>query len=206
MYRAPSRVAGWARGTAEGTAVATDGADTLVWSAVAGADSRETSRRRTRQRFPSLDATSWPHYTAPDNRSARGLLPPIAATLNKELKSDAPGGPFRPGFFVLYLFNWRVPRARSTSMTIPAQTAAPGAPTKVTVATLASFRARGRRAAFVTACDYPTAVFADRAGVDMLLAPTRTTFAPGGSPRLSISIRLNRCTKPRSARPALRSP
>src|SRR3954469_2390431 len=46
----------------------------------------------------SLDATSWPHYTAPDNRSARGLLPPIAATLNKELKSDAPGGPFRPGF------------------------------------------------------------------------------------------------------------
>jgi 3-methyl-2-oxobutanoate hydroxymethyltransferase len=42
-------------------------------------------------------------------------------------------------------------------------------PKKVTVATLASYRARGRRAVFVTAYDYPTAVFADRAGIDMLL-------------------------------------
>jgi 3-methyl-2-oxobutanoate hydroxymethyltransferase len=43
------------------------------------------------------------------------------------------------------------------------------APKKVTVATLASYRARDRRAVFVTAYDFPTAVFADRAGVDMLL-------------------------------------
>src|SRR5437762_13871293 len=45
----------------------------------------------------------------------------------------------------------------------------PIAPKKVTVATLASYKARGRRAVFVTAYDYPTAVFADRAGVDMVL-------------------------------------
>src|SRR5919202_3645829 len=42
-------------------------------------------------------------------------------------------------------------------------------PKKVTVATLAALKARGERAVFVTAYDYPTAVFADRAGVDMVL-------------------------------------
>ena len=40
---------------------------------------------------------------------------------------------------------------------------------KVTVATLAAMRERGERAVFVTAYDYPTAVFADRAGVDLIL-------------------------------------
>jgi 3-methyl-2-oxobutanoate hydroxymethyltransferase len=40
---------------------------------------------------------------------------------------------------------------------------------KVTTATLHGLRARGERAVFLTAYDYPTAVFADRAGVDMLL-------------------------------------
>ena len=40
---------------------------------------------------------------------------------------------------------------------------------KVTVATLAALKARGEKAVFLTAYDYPTAVFADRAGVDMLL-------------------------------------
>ncbi len=40
---------------------------------------------------------------------------------------------------------------------------------KVTRATLDRLRARGERAVFLTAYDYPTAVFADRAGVDMLL-------------------------------------
>ncbi|HEX6536652.1 MAG TPA: 3-methyl-2-oxobutanoate hydroxymethyltransferase [Gemmatimonadaceae bacterium] len=42
-------------------------------------------------------------------------------------------------------------------------------PRKVTLATLESLRARGEPAVFVTAYDYPTATFADRAGVDMLL-------------------------------------
>ena len=42
-------------------------------------------------------------------------------------------------------------------------------PRKVTTATLQSLRSRGERAAFVTAYDFPTAVFADRAGIDMLL-------------------------------------
>jgi 3-methyl-2-oxobutanoate hydroxymethyltransferase len=40
---------------------------------------------------------------------------------------------------------------------------------KTTVNTLASLKARGEKAVFVTAYDYPTAVFADRAGVDLIL-------------------------------------
>lgn len=46
---------------------------------------------------------------------------------------------------------------------------APARPKKVTVTSLAALRERGERAVFLTAYDYPTAVFADRAGVDMLL-------------------------------------
>ena len=45
----------------------------------------------------------------------------------------------------------------------------PPPPRKVTLTTLQSLRARGERAVWVTAYDYPTAVFADRAGVDMIL-------------------------------------
>jgi 3-methyl-2-oxobutanoate hydroxymethyltransferase len=46
----------------------------------------------------------------------------------------------------------------------------PGAPArKVTLTTLQAMRARGQPAVWVTAYDYPTAAFADRAGVDMLL-------------------------------------
>ncbi len=40
---------------------------------------------------------------------------------------------------------------------------------KVTTATLQSYKRRGRSAVFLTAYDYPTATFAERAGVDMLL-------------------------------------
>ena len=40
---------------------------------------------------------------------------------------------------------------------------------KVTVATLAELKSRSAKAVFVTAYDYPTATFADRAGVDMIL-------------------------------------
>jgi len=43
------------------------------------------------------------------------------------------------------------------------------AATKITIATLRALQARGEPAALVTAYDYPTAVFADRAGVDLLL-------------------------------------
>ena len=74
-------------------------------------------------------------------------------------------------------------------MTLPAQTATPSAPKKVTVATLASFKARGRRAAFVTAYDYPTAVFADRAGVDMLLVGDSAAMTMLGYPNtLGVSM------------------
>jgi 3-methyl-2-oxobutanoate hydroxymethyltransferase len=44
-----------------------------------------------------------------------------------------------------------------------------GAAKKVTLTTLESLRARNEPAVFLTAYDYPTAVFADRAGVDMIL-------------------------------------
>ena len=40
---------------------------------------------------------------------------------------------------------------------------------RVSIATLNALKARGERAVFVTAYDYPTAVFADRAGADLLL-------------------------------------
>ncbi|MBK5186649.1 MAG: 3-methyl-2-oxobutanoate hydroxymethyltransferase, partial [Gemmatimonadaceae bacterium] len=47
---------------------------------------------------------------------------------------------------------------------------ATSAPTKrVTTATLAALRQRGEPAVWITAYDYPTAVFADRAGADVLL-------------------------------------
>lgn len=67
--------------------------------------------------------------------------------------------------------------------------AAPAAPKKVTVATLATYRARGRRAVFVTAYDYPTAVFADRAGVDMLLVGDSAAMTVLGHPNtLGVSM------------------
>ena len=66
---------------------------------------------------------------------------------------------------------------------------APSAPRKVTVATLASYRARNRRAVFVTAYDYPTAVFADRAGVDMLLVGDSAAMTVLGYPNtLGVSM------------------
>lgn len=40
---------------------------------------------------------------------------------------------------------------------------------KVTTATLVGLKARGTPAVFVTSYDYPTAVYADRAGADMIL-------------------------------------
>src|SRR5689334_19658701 len=74
-------------------------------------------------------------------------------------------------------------------MTQPAIAVPPIAAKKVTVATLASYRARGRRAVFVTAYDYPTAVFADRAGVDMLLVGDSAAMTVLGHPNtLGVSM------------------
>lgn len=53
---------------------------------------------------------------------------------------------------------------------------------KVTTATLARLRGDGERAVFVTAYDYPTAVFADRAGVDMLLVGDSAAMTMLGHP------------------------
>jgi 3-methyl-2-oxobutanoate hydroxymethyltransferase len=53
---------------------------------------------------------------------------------------------------------------------------------KVSLATLQSLRARGERAVFVTAYDYPTAAFADRAGVDMLLVGDSAAMTMLGHP------------------------
>jgi 3-methyl-2-oxobutanoate hydroxymethyltransferase len=71
--------------------------------------------------------------------------------------------------------------------TIPAGTRA--AVGRVTLATLAGLRARGERAVFVTAYDYPTAVFADRAGVDLLLVGDSAAMTVLGHPTtVSISL------------------
>lgn len=53
---------------------------------------------------------------------------------------------------------------------------------KVTVATLAALKARGEKAVFVTAYDYPTATFADRAGVDMILVGDSAAMTVLGLP------------------------
>ena len=61
---------------------------------------------------------------------------------------------------------------------------------RVTLATLAGLRARGERAVFVTAYDYPTAVFADRAGVDLLLVGDSAAMTVLGHPT-TVSITLD---------------
>ena len=53
---------------------------------------------------------------------------------------------------------------------------------KVTTATLRALRSRGEPAVFLTAYDYPTAVFADRAGVDMLLVGDSAAMTMLGHP------------------------
>ncbi|HKW09646.1 MAG TPA: 3-methyl-2-oxobutanoate hydroxymethyltransferase [Gemmatimonadaceae bacterium] len=74
-------------------------------------------------------------------------------------------------------------------MSQPALALQPAAPKKVTVATLASYKARGRSAVFVTAYDYPTAVFAERAGVDMLLVGDSAAMTVLGHPNtLGVSM------------------
>src|SRR6266568_4893045 len=56
---------------------------------------------------------------------------------------------------------------------------------KVTVATLAALKAHNEKAVFVTAYDYPTATFADRAGVDMILVGDSAAMTMLGLPFLS---------------------
>lgn len=53
---------------------------------------------------------------------------------------------------------------------------------KVTVHTLAALKARGEKAVFLTAYDYPTATFADRAGVDLLLVGDSAAMTMLGLP------------------------
>ena len=54
--------------------------------------------------------------------------------------------------------------------------------TKVTLATLAALKARGEKAVFITAYDYPTATFVDRAGVDMILVGDSAAMTMLGMP------------------------
>ena len=68
-------------------------------------------------------------------------------------------------------------------MTSPRITPSQQAPAKkVTTATLAALRAREEQAVFVTAYDYPTATYADRAGVDMLLVGDSAAMTVLGLP------------------------
>lgn len=53
---------------------------------------------------------------------------------------------------------------------------------KVTVTTLSGLKARGEKAVFVTAYDYPTATFADRAGADLLLVGDSAAMTMLGLP------------------------
>lgn len=53
---------------------------------------------------------------------------------------------------------------------------------KVTIAGLVSLKDRGERVTFLTAYDYPTAVFADRAGVDLLLVGDSAAMTMLGLP------------------------
>ena len=53
---------------------------------------------------------------------------------------------------------------------------------KVTITTLRGLKSRGEKAVFVTAYDYPTAVFADRAGVDLLLVGDSAAMTMMGRP------------------------
>src|SRR5438477_4967236 len=53
---------------------------------------------------------------------------------------------------------------------------------KVTVATLSALKARNEKAVFVTAYDFPTAVFADRAGVDLMLVGDSAAMTMMGLP------------------------
>jgi len=60
---------------------------------------------------------------------------------------------------------------------------------KVTLSTLHSLRARKQPAVFVTAYDYPTATFAERAGVDMLLVGDSAAMTMLGLPNtLGVSM------------------
>ena len=53
---------------------------------------------------------------------------------------------------------------------------------KVTVATLSTLKAHGEKAVFLTAYDYPTATFADRAGADLLLVGDSVAMTMLGLP------------------------
>jgi 3-methyl-2-oxobutanoate hydroxymethyltransferase len=53
---------------------------------------------------------------------------------------------------------------------------------KVTVASLAALKARGAKAVFLTAYDYPTATFADRAGSDLVLVGDSAAMTMLGLP------------------------
>src|SRR5574340_1135884 len=55
-------------------------------------------------------------------------------------------------------------------------------PSRVTIASLAALKAAGRKAVFLTAYDFPTAVFADRAGADMLLVGDSAAMTMLGLP------------------------
>jgi 3-methyl-2-oxobutanoate hydroxymethyltransferase len=62
------------------------------------------------------------------------------------------------------------------------QSTQPIARKKVTVSTLRTLRSRREPAVFLTAYDYPTSVFAARAGVDMLLVGDSAAMTMLGMP------------------------
>lgn len=61
---------------------------------------------------------------------------------------------------------------------------------RVTIPILTALKARGEKAVFVTAYDYPTATFAERAGVDMLLVGDSAAMTMMGLPN-TLGIGMN---------------
>ncbi len=64
---------------------------------------------------------------------------------------------------------------------------------KVTLAALRALKARGEKAVFVTAYDFPTATFAERAGVDMILVGDSAAMTVMGLPT-TVSIGMDEMT------------
>ena len=64
----------------------------------------------------------------------------------------------------------------------PSDDCSPRTVTKVTTSTLQALRRRGQPAVLITAYDYPTATFADRAGVDVLLVGDSAAMTMMGLP------------------------
>ena len=123
---ASSRAAGSAR--RGGTAVATDGADTLEWSAVTEADSPETSRQRTRQRFASLERSTRVALHCSEQLKPSWSFAADRRHVKQGAKKRRARRPFPPGLFCFVSLQRRASRAPEHVDDASRETASPSAP------------------------------------------------------------------------------